>query len=161
MHQENLIQISEAPCARGSDVAFATERASAAEVTKTEQIDRPGPICVVDDDDSVCDSMTILLETYGFSVFACGSGAQFLGDDRRAKTKCLVIDQHMPGMDGLDVVAELHRDGVFLPTVLITGRLDTGIAQRANGLGVRAILEKPFRVARLVELIRGALDSPV
>ncbi len=59
----------------------------------------------------------------------------------------------MPGLDGLDVVGELHRDGVFLPAILITGRLDAAINRRAGELGVRAILEKPFPVARLVELV--------
>ena len=53
----------------------------------------------------------------------------------------------MPGLDGLDVVAELHRQEVFLPTILITGRLDAGIAQRAGEFGVLALLEKPFPVA--------------
>jgi two-component system, LuxR family, response regulator FixJ len=130
-------------------------------MTKTDQIDRPGPVCVVDNDDWVCDSMTVLLETHGFSVSAYASGAQFLGDAERVKAKCLIIDQHMRGMDGLEVVAKLRGEGVFLPTVLISGRLDAGITQRANELGVRAILEKPFRVARLVELIRGVLDLPV
>jgi two-component system C4-dicarboxylate transport response regulator DctD len=63
----------------------------------------------------------------------------------------------MPGLDGLDVVGELHRDGVSLPAILITGKLDAGITQRASALGMLAILEKPFPVARLVELIGSAL----
>ena len=65
----------------------------------------------------------------------------------------------MPGLDGLDVVRELHRGGVFVPVILITGRPDAGIAERAAKLGVRATLEKPFPVARLVELIGSAFAA--
>jgi two-component system, LuxR family, response regulator FixJ len=77
-------------------------------------------------------------------------------DTRRLRAKCLIIDQHMPGLDGLDVVGELHRAGVSLPAILITGRLDAAVNRRACELGVRAILEKPFPVARLVELVGSA-----
>ncbi len=126
-------------------------------MTNTEQADVRGPVCVVDDDDWVCDSLKVVLETYGFGVRVYPSGAAFLEADEHRDAKCLIVDQHMPGLDGLDVVAELHRQDVFPPTLLITGRLDAGIALRAGELGVLAILEKPFPVARLVELVSGAL----
>jgi two-component system, LuxR family, response regulator FixJ len=141
----------ERPVAQGKQVP-------AVEATTNDQIDLRGPVCVVDNDNLVCDSVTVLLETYGFAVLPYASGAQFLGDERRVRAKCLIIDQHMPGMNGLDVVAALHRERAFLPTILMTGRLDTGIARRAGELGVRAILEKPFRAPRLVDLVCGALD---
>jgi FixJ family two-component response regulator len=131
-----------------------------APVTENRQIAMRGPVCIIDDDVGVCDSLSVLLETYGFAVLAYASGAQFLGDDRRRVARCLVIDHHMPGMDGLGVIGELQRDGIFLPAILITGRLDARIAERAGELGVRATLEKPFAVARLVELIGAALAAP-
>lgn len=119
-----------------------------------------GPVVVVDDDDWVCDSLSVLLHAYGFCVHTFGSGAQFLADGARAKAKCLVIDQHMPGLDGLEVVAELRRQGIPVPTILITGRVDPGTIQRATALGVLATLEKPFAVAGLVEVVRRALEPP-
>ena len=157
MNHRGLIQVSEAPSVAGSAAAFATEPGLAATVTKTDQIDARGPVCIVDDDVWVCDSLSVLLETYGFAVLAYASAAEFLNDDRRRAAKCLVIDQHMPGLNGLDVVRTLQRDGVLLPAILITGRLDAGIARGAAELGVRAILEKPFPVARLVDLVGSAL----
>jgi FixJ family two-component response regulator len=153
-----LIEISAATTVAAPDVAFAMNPGPAADMTKAEQSEARGPVCVVDDDDWVCDSLSVLLETYGFSVRTYPSGAAFLKEARRLDAKFLIVDQHMPGLNGLDMVAELHRQEVFMPTILITGRLDAGIAQRAGEFGVLALLEKPFPVARLVELVRGSLE---
>ena len=79
---------------------------------------------IVDDDEWVADSLSLLLETYGFDMQSYSSGADFLADDQHGNTSCLVIDQHMPGMTGLDVVDHLQKEGVRLPTILISGRLD-------------------------------------
>src|ERR1041385_6998761 len=64
-------------------------------------------VCVVDDDEWICDSLT-----------------ECLADERHRSAACLIIDHHMPGMDGLDVIVALHREGIFVPTLLITGRLE-------------------------------------
>ncbi len=116
-----------------------------------------GPVCIVDDDFWVCDSLSVLLEAYGFAVLTYASGEAFLQDERRRSARCLVIDQHMPGLAGLDVVAELQRDGECPPAVLITGKLDAALTERAGALGVWTILEKPFAPARLLELIGSAV----
>jgi two-component system response regulator FixJ len=155
-----LIQVSAAPAKAASDRAVATKPGSAAELTRTDQPDSQGPVCIVDDDSWVCDSLSILLETYGFGVLTYPSGTAFLKDDGRRNATCLIVDQHMRELAGLDLVAELHRREIVLPTILITGRLDAGIAQRAGELGVLAILEKPFPVSRLVELVRSTFRAP-
>jgi two-component system, LuxR family, response regulator FixJ len=149
-----LIQVSAGPADAASDDVVAAKPGSAAELTRTDQMDRQGPVCVVDDDNWVCDSLSILLETYGFGVRTYPSGTAFLTDEARRDASCLIVDQHMPGLGGLDLVAELRRREVALPTILITGRLDAAISRRATDLGVLAILEKPFPVARLLELVR-------
>lgn len=136
-----LIQVSAAPPGPVFAIGGVAEPRPGAKM-KHDRADGEEPVYVVDDDDWVCDSLSILLETYGFTVCAYGSGAEFLADDRRATAKCLVIDQHMPGLGGLGVIAELRRQAIFVPTILITGRLDGGLAQRAGGLGVLAVLEK-------------------
>ena len=114
-------------------------------------------ICVVDDDESVADSLKSLLETFGYNVQSYNSGADFLADDRGRGTGCLIIDQHMPGMDGLDVVDRLQKRGARVPTILISGRLDTSTKERAASLGVTCVLEKPYAADHLVDLIRTAL----
>jgi two-component system, LuxR family, response regulator FixJ len=114
-------------------------------------------IYIVDDDEPVADSLKSLLETFGFDVRCYSSGADFLVDYKRRSAGCLVIDQHMPGLNGLDVVDHLQKQGVRVPTILISGRLDTNIRERASHLGVTSVIEKPFAAHRLVDLIRTAL----
>ena len=114
-------------------------------------------ICVVDDDESVADSLKSLLETFGYDVRSYNSGADFLADGRHRAMSCLVIDQHMPGMDDLDVIDRLQKQGARVPTILISGRLDTKTTERAAGLGVTRVVEKPFAAEGLVDLIRTTL----
>lgn len=113
--------------------------------------------CVVDDDESVADSLQALFETFGFKVRLYTSGAEFLADERGRLAGCLIIDQHMPGISGLDVVDRLRKQGIQVPTILISGRLDGSVRQRAARLGVRELLDKPVAAGRLVELIRTTL----
>ena len=140
----------------GRSVAHTTAVGTAAhppEVTR-----RPRPVCLVDDDPGVLDSLTVLLQTLGFDVLTFGSGTEFLADERRRTAGCLLIDQHMPGMDGLDAVDELRSEGMMMPAIVITGRLDANIAARAAKLGITEILEKPFSTKRVVDLVRASLD---
>ncbi len=118
-----------------------------------------GLVCIVEDDESVADSLRVFLETYDFQIAVFASGMSFLADRRHCEAGCLVIDYHMPGMNGLDVVAELRREGRCPPTILVTGRLDDAIAERARRAAIAGVLEKPLRVATLVGMIRGILAN--
>jgi two-component system, LuxR family, response regulator FixJ len=108
---------------------------------------------VVEDDASVCESLVVLLETYGFDAVAYASGAALLADQRRHEMGCLIIDHHMAGMDGLEVLTVLRREAIVVPTILVSGRFDAAIAECAGKLGVTATLEKPLAIARLIELL--------
>jgi FixJ family two-component response regulator len=119
-----------------------------------ESSDAGALVCVVDDDESVRDSFRTLLESLGFAVTTYASGRDVLVDEHRRQASLFIVDQHMPEMDGLTTLGGLRREDSGVPTILMTGRLDPEIAARATALNVDAILEKPFSVARLVELIR-------
>jgi two-component system, LuxR family, response regulator FixJ len=114
-------------------------------------------VCVVDDDEPVAHSLQTLLESFGFKVRLYTSGTEFLDDERGRQAGCLVIDHHMPGISGLDVVDSLQKQGVQIPTILISGRLDGSLRRRAARLGVRELLDKPVAAGQLVELIRTTL----
>ena len=110
-------------------------------------------VAVVDDDDAVRDSLQFLLETAGFSVAAYGSAAQFLHEAIPGQLKCLVLDQHMPDMTGLQLVTRLRSDGVTLPIALITGSPSADLIRLARELGVARVLEKPLDDEVLLEFI--------
>jgi two-component system response regulator FixJ len=115
------------------------------------------PICIIDDDEWVADSLRILLETFGFRVQSYRSGGEFLADERHRMAGCLLIDQHMPGMSGLDLLDHLQKQGIRVPTILISGRLDDKTRDRAATLGVTDVVDKPFPASQLIELIRMSL----
>ena len=114
-------------------------------------------IYIVDDDEAVTDSLHSLLETFGFKVQSYGSGTEFLADEQNRAAGRLLIDQHMPGASGLDVVDSLRKEGVQIPTILISGRLDPSTRERATRLGVRELLDKPVAGSRLIQAIRTML----
>jgi two-component system, LuxR family, response regulator FixJ len=102
------------------------------------------PVGVVDDDDAVRDSLQFLLETAGFCVVAYGSAAHFLKEARTGDLACLLVDQHMPDLTGLQLVTRLRGQGVALPIALITGSPSPDLVRLANELGVASVLEKPL-----------------
>ena len=116
-------------------------------------------IVVVDDDDAVRDSVGILLEAHGLHVRDFASGAEFLKSDAHKCMSCLVIDYHMPGMTGIEVVQELQRLGRSYPTILITGLSDETIIQNALSAGIMAILEKPPPDDVLIDTVLVAVNA--
>ena len=79
-------------------------------------------ICVVDDDEWVADSLKLLLEIFRLAVQSYTSCSELFSDARCRTARCLVIDQHMPDMDGLEIVERLQKEGVRVPTILISAR---------------------------------------
>lgn len=105
-------------------------------------VDRGGPVAVVDDDPGVLDSLRFLLEIGGYAVATYASAAAFLAD-RDVAPACLILDQHMPHMTGLELAARLRSEGASIPVLLITGSPSPAIVDRAAALGIEKVLEKP------------------
>lgn len=105
-------------------------------------------VIVVDDDAAVADSLGLLLEAEGYEVRAFTSAAEFLAGWRARPRTCLLLDQRMPGMDGLELLARLMPDAP--PTILVTGDHDQALAQRARAAGVVSVLTKPIDFDQLL-----------
>jgi FixJ family two-component response regulator len=99
-------------------------------------------VAIVDDDDGVRESLRFLLEVIGYTVVTFASAADFLKADVR-QIACLILDQHMPGMTGLELAERLRTAGSVVPILLVTGSPSPSIAARAAELGVNGVLEKP------------------
>jgi two-component system response regulator FixJ len=112
-------------------------------------------VAVIDDDPAVLDSLAFLLETIGHPVAAYNSASAFL-DDRQIDPACLIVDQHMPRMTGLELAARLRAEGTTIPVLLITGLSTPAILERAAQVGI-AVLEKPVNEVDLLSFINAHL----
>lgn len=116
-------------------------------------------VSVIDDDESVRESLPDLLREFGFSVVAFSSADEFLTSDCLDTTRCLILDVAMPGMTGPDLQRELARRGLLIPIVFITAHKDERIRPRLVELGAVECLFKPFSDAAIQEALRLALRS--
>ncbi len=110
-------------------------------------------VAVVDDDPAVCGSLKFSLELDGFQVRLYRNAADFLQSGEIDGCDCLVIDQRMPGMTGMDLIAQLRDRKVVTPAILIISHPNAALSARAKIAGV-PIVEKPFLGNTLVEKIR-------
>jgi len=117
----------------------------------------PPLVSVVDDDESVRESLPDLLRELGFAAEAFASGEEFLASDHVGRTRCLVLDVAMPGMSGPEVQAELARRGRAIPIVFITAQQDEHVRSRLLAAGAVACLFKPFRDTALLDAVNTAL----
>ena len=118
-----------------------------------------GPVVIIDDDVAVRDSLKFSLEIEGFSVCVWGSGQEFLNESGPPSYGCLIVDQNMPGLSGLDLIAILRGRKIFAPAILITSHPNRALRERAANAGI-PIVEKPLLNETLVDGIRHALAQP-
>lgn len=115
-------------------------------------------ISVVDDDESMRDSLRSLLRSVGLDVRAFASAEELLSSDYLRHTDCLVVDVRMPGMDGLQLQQQLLSTGFEIPVIFITAHGDEPLRARALRAGAVAYLPKPFDEDALMRAIRAALE---
>lgn len=122
-------------------------------------MDAQALVSVVDDDESVRESLPDLLREFGFAVQPFKSGEEFLASEHVEDTKCLILDIAMPGMSGFDVQGELKRRKRQIPIVFITGHKDETARLTVVEEGAVACLLKPFSDTALLQAIRAALPT--
>jgi len=114
-------------------------------------------VSVVDDDESVRESLPDLLREFGFAAQAFASAEEFLASDRIGDTRCLILDIAMPGMSGPDLHRELLRRQQRIPTVFITAHGSEATRPQLIAQGAIDCLLKPFSESALREAIDAAL----
>jgi FixJ family two-component response regulator len=116
-------------------------------------------VSVVDDDESVRESLPDLLKEFGFAVQAFSSAEEFLASDSLGRTNCLILDIAMPGMSGPELQRELTRRMHRIPIVFITAHADAAVRPRSlEGCAVQCLL-KPFSESALIEALNAALRA--
>jgi FixJ family two-component response regulator len=116
-------------------------------------------ISVVDDDDSVRESLGGLIRSVGFAVKVFASAEEFLNSDHLRNTDCLILDVRMPGMNGLELQRQLAASYCKIPIIFITAHGDEEVRSRALNGGAVDYLLKPFSEEALLNAIDAALKS--
>jgi FixJ family two-component response regulator len=112
-------------------------------------------VAIVEDDEAVRDSLKLLLEAHGLQVDAYGSAREFLAERERHLAGCLLLDIHMSGMSGLELLRHLRSGADEIPAIVISGRADADLRRQALQAGALAVCEKPVDNVFLLGLIDG------
>ena len=115
-------------------------------------------ISIVDDDDSLRDSLNNLIRSVGFRAQGFASAEEFLNSSQLQDTECLILDVRMPGMSGLELQRHLVAANSPIPIVFITSHADDDAQTRALQAGAVAFLYKPCREEMLLKAIDSALN---
>jgi FixJ family two-component response regulator len=116
-------------------------------------------VVVVDDSESVRESLPDLLQHIGYAVQAFASAEEFLDTEAADDTSCLILDVRLPGMSGPDLQQELIRRGTAMPIVFITAQGDTSLQPRLLDAGAIACLFKPFSDTALLDAVEAAVRA--
>ena len=114
-------------------------------------------VSVIDDDESVRESLPHLLKQFGFAVNTFSSAEEFLLSHSRGQTRCLLLDFTLPGMTGLDLQQELRRRQTETPIIFITADRDEALRQKVLAAGAVECLFKPFTDMALLGALNAAL----
>ena len=118
---------------------------------------RKNLISLVDDDESVRRSTTLLIESFGFHAAAFQSAESFLKSGQLQETVCLIVDVQMPGMNGLELQSHLATAGYKIPIIFVTAYDNKELRKQALQAGAVAFLGKPFSDELLLRALRAAL----
>jgi FixJ family two-component response regulator len=118
-----------------------------------------GEIFVVDDDPAVRDTLSMVLSAGGYQVICFADGAALLAVARTRTPSCILLDVHIPGKSGLDILKELHGEDYPAPIFMISGQGDISMAVNAIKSGALDFIEKPFRGSEIVARLDEAIEA--
>ena len=125
----------------------------------TEKPTSRGEIFVVDDDPAVRETLSIVLSAGGYQVICFADGAALLSVARNRTPACILLDVHIPGQSGLDILKELRGEDYPAPIFIISGQGDIAMAVSAIKSGALDFIEKPFRGSELVARLNEAIEA--
>jgi FixJ family two-component response regulator len=115
-------------------------------------------VFVIDDDESIRESLKSLMRSVGLGVETFATAQEFLQSTRPDVPACLILDVRMPGLSGLDLQRDLAEANIHIPIIFITGHGDIPMSVRAMKAGAVEFLTKPFRDQDLLDAIQQALE---
>src|SRR4051812_47989237 len=118
-----------------------------------------GEIFVVDDDPAIRDTLSMVLSAGGYQVICFADGAALLAIARSRTPACILLDVHIPGKSGLDILKELHGEKYPAPIFMISGQGDIAMAVNAIKGGALDFIEKPFRGSKIVPRLDEAIGA--
>jgi FixJ family two-component response regulator len=124
-----------------------------------EKVLSRGEIFVVDDDPAVRDTLSMVLSAGGYQVICFADGAALLAVARTRTPSCILLDVHIPGKSGLDILKELHGEDYPAPIFMISGQGDISMAVSAIKSGALDFIEKPFRGSEIVARLDEAIEA--
>ncbi len=116
-------------------------------------------VFLVDDDAGIRDAVTTFLEQANFQVVSFADGNSFLGMANTLKPDCVLLDVHMPGRSGIDILKELNSQRFKAPILIFSGQGDIPMAVEAIKHGALDFIEKPFKPDLLVDRIMAAIET--
>lgn len=118
-----------------------------------------GPLFVVDDDPAICQLLSILFSKEGFAIVCFADGASLMAELRAQSPACIILDVHIPGKSGLDILKEMNTRSYAAPVLIMSGKGDIAMAVEAIKNGALDFIEKPFRGSDVVERVREAIEA--
>lgn len=121
--------------------------------------DRNDVVYILDDSEDVLDALKWLVESVGLTCVAYSDPQAFLEAEKNATSGCIVLDLRMPGMSGLDMLAELNRRKVAYPVIMLSAHGDVDSAVRAMKAGAYDFVQKPYSDQALLDTIQHAIEQ--